>query len=169
MNEAVVKQIQGKAFYAKILGNPGPNYNKDGFEWSLDVSLDKETVKELKALGLGSKIKDANEKHGDLPYITFRRGSVKKAGPKAGEANPPIRTVGEDGKTLWDPNRLIGNGTQVAVKFAVHEVIGGPKKQKFTRADILAIQIRELVPYEKPEQQDFDAVNGSGTPAAANW
>lgn len=147
MSEMIVKQIQGKAFYAKVLKEPFPDYNKTGLEWSVDVTLDKDTLKQVKDFGLTPKVKSANEKHDGLPYITFKRASVKKSGPKAGEKNQPIRVVGPDGKTLWDAETKIGNGSVVNVKFALHTVVGGPKKQEFVRADILSMQVWEHVPY----------------------
>ena len=168
MSDMVVKQLQGKAFYTKVLGTPVPNYNKDGHEWSLDVGLDKDTVKQLKDWGLVSKIKPGNEKHDGLPYITFRRAAVKKSGPKAGEANQPIRVVSPDGKTLWDNEVRIGNGSTVNVKFALHEVVGGPKKQKFVRADILSLQVWEHMPYVPVDDNaEFD-MNDAAVEKVAN-
>lgn len=152
IDDTQIKQVQGRAYFAK-LKTPVPNYNKDGTEWSIEVGLDKDTVKLLKSLGLGKKIKPGNEKHDGLDYISFRRASVKKAGPKAGQSNEPIRIVGPDAKP-WDSNVLIGNGSVVNVKFAVHEVVGGPKKERFVRADILSLQIWEHVPYTPPARDD---------------
>lgn len=145
----VIKQIRGKAFYAKILGSPVPNFNRDGYEWLVDVSLDKKSEALMKSLGLGPKVKAANEKHDNLPYITFRRNATKKM---TGEKNNPIRVVGPDGKTEWDRSTLIGNGSVVNVKFAVHEVTGGPQKKTFIRADILSMQVFEHIPYVAPER-----------------
>ena len=163
-----IKVITGKAYFAKVLGKPVPNYSKDGFEWTVDVALDKDTVKELKSLGLGPKIKEGNEAHDGLSYITFRRAAKKKAGPKAGEDNQPIRVVSPDGKTVWDPQSLIGNGSEIAVKFSINEN-KSPTGKKFVRADILSMQVRKHVKYDRPEQQDFDAVEGAteGTQAEA--
>lgn len=155
MSNMVVKQIQGKAYWAKFK-DPVENFNKDGYEHSVDLAIDEATVKELKSLGLGPKIKDNKEYS---PYITFRRATVKKSGPKAGQPNEPIRLVGPDGKTEWDRNVLIGNGSTLNVKFSVNEVIGGPAKKKFIRQDILSAQVYEYVPYVsvKGDKAEFEA------------
>lgn len=164
MANMVVKQIQGKAYWAKVFGPGVPNYNKDGFEWTIDVALDKSTADELKSLGLGPKIKDNKEYS---PYITFKRATVKKAGPKAGQANEPIRVVSPDGKTLWDANVQIGNGSTVNVKFSLNEVVGGPGKKKFIRADILSMQVWEHKAYEGKADAEFQA-NDAELPKAVN-
>lgn len=159
MTDNNTKTLVGKAYFAKILGNPIPNYNKDGFEWTLDLGLDKEAVSELKSLGLASKIREGNEAHDGIPYITFRRSSTKKAGPKKGEANPPIRVVGPDGQSAWDTDTLIGNGSTIAVRFNVNETVT-PQGKKSRRADVLAVQVRELVAYvPKARAGEFDDVS----------
>ena len=164
MGNIVVKQIEGKAYWAHLT-KPTANFNKDGFEWSVDVAVDEDTVKELKSYGLGPKIKDNKEYS---PYITFRRATVKKAGPKAGEKNEPIRMIGPDGKTPWDTNVLIGNGSVIRVKFSVNENVGGPAKKKYTRADALALQVFDLVPYVAPPKQEFEGNPVAEQPKEAN-
>lgn len=161
-----IKFIKGLAYYAKVLGKPVPNFNKDGFEWAIDVALDKDTVKELKSYGLGPKIKEANEAHDGHPYISFKRVSVKKSGPDAGKENKPIHVVSPDGRTDWPKDALIGNGSEVAVKFTVNEVTS-PQKKKFIRADILSMQVRNHIPYEAPERgPEFEPVEAG---VAENW
>lgn len=151
--DAVVKVVQGKAFWTK-LNHPVPNYNKDGLEWTLDVSLDKEASKELAGYGLGSKIKNKGDERGD--FITFKRASVKRSGPKKGEENKPITVVSPDGKTPWPSAVHIGNGSIVKVKFTLNETTNLRTKEKGMRADPLAIQVYEHSEYTPPERQEFD-------------
>lgn len=165
-NNMTVRQIQGLAYFAK-LSKPVQNYQRDGEEWSIDVALTPDTVKELKALGLDSKIRPQNEKHDNLPYITFRRATVKRAGPNAGQENSPIRVVSPDGKTPWDTSVLIGNGSVVNVKFAVHSNPAPKGKGVNTRADILSIQVWQHKPFVPGERSEFDA-NSEALQQAAN-
>lgn len=152
-SEVVVKVVTGKAYWPK-LNKPVPNYNKDGDEWTVDVALDKAAVKQLKDYGLGSKIKNKGNEQGD--FITFKRATVKRSGPKKGEANQPIRVISQDGKTPWDPHKLIGNGSTVKVKFTLNETTNLRTKEKGMRADPLAIQVFEHVEYVAPERQEFE-------------
>lgn len=165
----VVKQITGKAHWFKVLGAPVPNYSKDGFEWTFDVSLDEATKKELIGYGLASKIKNKGDEKGD--YITFKRASVKRSGPKAGEANDPIRVVSPDGKTPWDKSIKVGNGSTIKVKFSINEVVNKRTKERSMRADPLSIQVFEYVPFVEKERQEFDAnpVAQEVPAPAENW
>lgn len=167
MTNNVIKQIQGTAYWTKLFKEV-PNFNKDGFEWTFDLAVSDDVAKELKALGLGPKIKDNKEYS---PYITFKRATVKKAGPKAGEANKPVSVVGPD-KAPWDTSIHIGNGSTLNVKFSVNEVTGGPAKKRFIRADVLAVQIWEYVAPPKKEQIEDFAVNSDAAPikqAVGEW
>lgn len=158
--------ISGKAFWAR-LAKPVSNYNKDGFEWKLDVSIDEATKKLLKAQGLGDKVKNKGDERGN--FISFKRATVKKNGPEKGKDNKPITTVGPDGKTPWNMDTLLGNGTTVRVKFAINDSKGRDGKPS-RRADIFAVQVLDLVPYEAPERSEFDAVEGAeATVAGKDW
>jgi len=58
VNKTQTFVIRGKAMYAKILGDPIPNYDKSGKEWKMDLQLtDKNSLKELKAAGIGDRAK----------------------------------------------------------------------------------------------------------------
>lgn len=148
------KVITGKAYWFKVLGKPVPNYNKDGFEWVFDVSLDAETLKVLKEQGLGPKIKNKGDDRGD--FIQFKRNSEKRNGPDKGKANDPIRVIGPDGKTVWDNAVKVGNGSTIRVKYVLNDTVDQRTKAKGRRADVLSVQIWELVPYVAPERQEFD-------------
>lgn len=160
-NDVVVKVVTGKAYWPK-LGKPVQNYNKDGEEWTIDVSLDADALKQMKGYGLTSKIKNKGDERGD--FITFKRATVKRNGPKKGEANAPIRVISPDGKTPWDTNKLIGNGSTVRVKFSLNETFNARTKEKGMRADPLAVQVYEHLEYVAPERQEFDSNPQSGLP-----
>lgn len=165
------KVITGKAYWFKALGKPVLNYNKDGFEWVFDTAVDAATLKELKSQGLGPKIKNNEDKgkpdeRGD--YIQFRRASVKRNGPKKGEANKPIRVIGPDGKTEWDDNVKIGNGSTIRVKYVLNETVNQRTGAKGMRADVLSVQVWEHVKYVAPERQEFEGNPEAQAEAAVN-
>jgi len=131
--------IRGKTWFAKILGEPVPNYNKDGKEWTVDVILSKSAVKELKAFKLGSKIKSIDKEDSEFngqPFIRFKQ----KAARADGTPNRPMKVVDITGKD-WDQETLIGNGSDIDVTFDIVDY--GQVKGIYVRV----IRVLKLVPY----------------------
>lgn len=143
--------IQGIAYWAKILGEPGWGYKNQYKEWSIDISLDDKTVKKLMAEGVAKdKIKNKGDDRGN--FLTLKRRELRKDGEPAKR----IPVVGPDGKTPWDQNVLIGNGSRVNVKLILNENDDGT-----VRPSILRLQVVEHVPYGDGE--DFtDYTDGEG-------
>lgn len=129
--------IQGKAKWAKITGAPHDGYEKKFKEWSIDVYVDETVAAKLVAEGLKESLKDK----GNGAFVTFKRKELKKDG----EPNPPIRVVDHHGEA-WSPKVKIGNGSTVNVNFAINEF-----KPKQFNANILSLQVWDLVPYEGGE------------------
>lgn len=141
--------IRGKAHYAKILGDPIPNFAKDGKEWKIDLELtSKNTIKELKDLGLGDRIRQKEKYLDGSPYISFKQAEFKKDGVTR---NKVISVVDRNGKP-WDENTLIGNGSTVDVKFVIIEYPAYGKTGVYIRG----VRVLDLVPYERPL---FDALD----------
>lgn len=133
--------IRGKVYYAKILGNPVPNYNKDGREWKMDLELPNQaTVKELKGLGVGDRIKQKEEYLDGAPHITLKQAELRADG----SPNRPPAVVEADGRTPWDQNKLIGNESVCDVKIAVMDHGPGKKAGMYIRG----VRVLKLVPYE---------------------
>lgn len=128
--------IQGKAKWAKVVGEPVWGYENKFKEWSIDVYVDEETENKLKAEGLGPKLKDK----GNGVYITFKRKELKTDG----SPNQPIRIVDHRGNA-WNGQK-IGNGSTVNVNFALNEF-----KPKQFSANILSLQVWDLVKYDGGE------------------
>jgi hypothetical protein len=161
--------IQGKAKWAKIMGAPSWGYENKFKEWSVDVYLDDETVAKLKAEGLGKKLKDK----GNGTYITFKRKEIGidrvTGDPKN---NDPIRVVDHRGTVLQNgqpdnPDYVkgtlkIGNGSTVNVSFIINEYGKGEKA-----ANILSLQVWDLVPYESNEFPTREDDTGGKT--AEDW
>lgn len=138
--------LRGKASFAKILGKPVPNYSKDGFEWKMDLVLTDAGAKELKPLGIADRVKRKDTYLEGTPHISFKQPELRKDGTK----NDPIKVQDIIGKP-WDQNKLIGNGSDVEVKFAVVDNGVGKKHGVYIRS----VRILKLVPYER---QEFDDV-----------
>lgn len=135
--------IQGVAKWTKITGEPGWGYQNKFKEWSIDVYVDATTASKLKAEGLGKKLKDK----GNGIYITFKRKELKQDG----SPNQPIRIVDHHGAVLQDKDTAykgpkIGNGSTVNVNFIINDFSETEKN-----ANILSLQIWDLVPYEGGE------------------
>jgi hypothetical protein len=150
--------IKGIAKWAKVIGEPSWGYENKFREWSIDVYIDEDTVKKLKAEGLSEKIKDK----GNGPYISFKRKELKKDGTP----NQPIRVVDHHGEA-WD-KRKIGNGSTVNVNFVINEYKPGQNN-----ANILSMQVWDYVSYEGgefPVREDNDDVQSlADDPESSSW
>lgn len=114
-------EFRGKLQYAKVLGEPVLNYNKDGQEWKFDfVPLDqKGAEKELKAVGVADRLRsledsEGNPRYDGQKYMTFKQAATRKDGTP----NQPIRVV-DALDAAWPEDALLGNDTIADVKFVV--------------------------------------------------
>lgn len=146
-NDTQTVVIRGKASYAKILGDPVLNYAKDGKEWKLDLIIDKDTVKEFKALGIGDRVKTKDTYADGRPHVTFKQAEFKRSGDR----NDPI-PVKDILQKDWDQSKLIGNESDLEVKFVVKDHGPGKKKGVYIRG----IRVLKLVPFERKEFDDID-------------
>lgn len=123
----------------KVLGDPVPNYNRDGNEWTMDFTPDAEGKKLLKELKIADKIKNKGDERGDFIQLKQKETQAN------GKANFPI-TVVDARNRPWDPNVKIGNGSTVEVKFKVVPYPGKP-----TGVYPQAVRVLELIPYVRQE------------------
>ncbi len=140
--------IRGKAYWAKILGDAVPGYDPAKTEWSIDVSLDDKAMELIEQLDLTHKVRNRDDDRGN--FITFKRPGVKQDG----EPSKPI-TVVDKYKRAWDPDVMIGNGSDVFVQFNVNE--GEYRGKPWKKPGILKLMVVDLVEYEggKDELPDF--------------
>lgn len=139
--------INGTALWAKVIGQPRDNiFDPSNRTWTIDLVVNKDTIKKLKSEGLGWRLKKLEQAVGDVPegsdFVKFKRNEFyieRKTGDK--KRNQPIEVIDAYGKP-WDGVTLIGNGSEVNVRFRTYE---GFKKQ--TQAMIDAIQVVKLVPF----------------------
>ena len=156
--EVIVHTVRGKSSFARVLHDQLMiNYAKDGKEWKLDVEITEDTVKELKKLRCGHKVRRAEEKEmpdgtikppylGGRPYLSFKRAELSQKGEK----NQPITIVDVMGNP-WDQSKEIGNESVIDVKFAIADTPQG-KKATYIRG----IRVLDLVPYERKAFADLD-------------
>jgi hypothetical protein len=111
--------VTGKIYWAKVLGNPVPNYNRDGNEWTFDFLPDKQSLALFEQLGIDNKMKDKGDARGK--FFPFKQKELQANG----KANFPI-TVVDARDRPWDPKIVdgkvtnpIGNESVVEVKFKV--------------------------------------------------
>lgn len=140
-NKNATLVLRGTTMYAKVLGDPILNYNKDGKEWKLDlVPMDPKAVKqELKAYGIADRLRTKDGYADNKPFMSFKQKEFKTNG----EENKPIEVVDILGKP-WPQDKLIGNGSVIDIKFAVVDYGPGKKHGVYPRK----IRVLELVPYE---------------------
>lgn len=149
--------FRGTLQYARVLGNPVLNYNKDGQEWKFDfVPNDpKGAFKELKATG-ANKVEDrlrslkdseGNPRYEGAEYMSFKQAAERRDGTP----NTPIRVEDVYGNN-WPEDVLLGNGTVADVKFVV--IDNGPGK--FPGVYPRSIRVLELVQYQSKEFEPID-------------
>jgi hypothetical protein len=120
------------------------NYSKDGREWKMDLEItDKNTLKELKTLGISDRVKNKETYLNGAPHLTFKQAEFRKDGVTP---NKPIQVEDAAGQP-WPQNKLIGNGSVVDVKFVVMDYGVGKKKGVYIRS----VRVLEHVPYEVSE------------------
>lgn len=146
MSKNVTVTLRGRLMYAKVLGDPVLNYEKDGKEWKFDLIPNnvKAVGKELAGYGIGDRLRSKKTKAGDPihdgeEFMSFRQ----KEFTSTGKSNDPIEVVDILGKP-WNDNTLIGNGSVADVRFAVVDYGPGKKQGVYPRK----IRILEHIPYE---------------------
>ena len=137
--ENSIKFVSGKAYWASVCA-PNTTFEPS---WCIDVTLDEKTKVELESIGLN--IHNKGDERGD--FIKIKRKVMKRDGT---EREAP--TVVDSKRNPWD-NSLIGNGSDVNVKFKVYEY--EYNKKHGVSADLIAVQVVNLIPYG----EDFDNVD----------
>jgi hypothetical protein len=146
MSTRKVEYLSGTLHWAKVLGEPVPDYDKTGREWTVNLEPSQEATDIL----TGHKLQDRIKTKKDLTSISLKM----KEHRKDGTPNDGIRVYNAD-NTPWDQSNLIGNGSKAIVKVTIADY--GPTKKKGIYPE--AIKVTEHVSYVK---SDFPAENGMG-------
>tara|TARA_R100001510_G_scaffold38753_1_gene35126 strand:+ start:484 stop:969 length:486 start_codon:yes stop_codon:yes gene_type:complete len=136
--------IQGKAYWASLI-NPNTTFDSDG-TWSIDVSLDEKNKKIAEADGL--TIKNKNDDRGD--FVSIKR-NVRR---KNGDYNKSPTLMDSQKRAMKDT--LIGNGSEVSVLYSTYN--WEYKGRSGTNADLRAVQVTNLIPYQNDMEDAFDVV-----------
>lgn len=128
--------LTGKGYWMKVIG-PARENNFGESKWEFDVVITPETKKELLKLGW-PKTKIKSDPRGD--FVQFDRPGIKRDG----EASKPFSVLDQYGEP-WDGKTLIGNGSDIQVKYTLNE--RDYKGKKFLKPGALEICVTELVPY----------------------
>ena len=136
--------IQGKAYWASVM-RPNTTFDSDGV-WTVDVSLDAKNKK----IAEGDKltIKNKGDDRGD--YVTVKR-NVRR---KDGSFNKAPQVMDSQKRVMKET--LIGNGSEVSVLYTTYD--WEFKGRSGTNADLRAIQVKNLVPYQNDTEDAFDVV-----------
>lgn len=152
--------ISGKLSWAKVLGDPVPNYNKDAREWTFELEPDEKGLQVMIKQGLTDRIKGQGYNIGTkgqhkerTPFIQLKKTELNKEG----KPNTPIRIYDEDDET-WDSNTLIGNGSSADVKLDIRDYGIGKKKGIYP----VAIRVTDLVEYQSSEFGGMDKEEDEG-------
>lgn len=156
-NKPIALVFRGTLQYARVLGDPVLNYNKDGQEWKFDfipndqVGAEKELAA-TKAAKVTDRLRSLADSEGNPRYEGQKYMSFKQAAERRdGTPNIPIRVEDVNGNK-WPEDVLLGNGTVADVKFVV--IDNGPGK--FPGVYPRSIRVLELVPYQSKEFEPID-------------
>lgn len=137
---ANIHYLTGIGNWMKVLGDPVPNYARDGNEWTLDFTPNKEALEALAALKLNNKLKNKDDMRGQFLALKQKEFTAK------GKKNDPI-TVVDARNRPWDQSVKIGNGSLIEVKLDVVDY----GKAMPTGLYVRAIRVLDLVPFVRQE------------------
>lgn len=137
--------VSGKVYWAKILGDPRPNYEGTAREWTYEFEPDN--IDFLKQHKLLDRLKNKNATGGRGDYLNLKKPEFDKDG----NPNKHIRVYDAD-NTDWGTDRLLGNGTAVDAKLRIVDWGPGKKKSIYT----IALRVTDLVPYISNEFGGMD-------------
>lgn len=132
--------LKGTAHWAKIVGKPQKGYTPGEYEWSVDISVDAATSKQLQELGAGSYIKNKGDDRGD--FVSFKRKSIRRDGEEA----KPYEIVDHHGEP-WG-NKLIGNGSTLNVVYTLNEIPAVGTAKARMKPSAIKFQVWDHVAYE---------------------
>lgn len=176
---AIESSPRGEALWAKVLGEP-QGYDNDPKAWTVSLLLDPadpETIAFVEKLeaafeelhGKGAKVAThgwpfaeetvKDEKGRAVPTgklkVNFKR---KELWPSGDPMAPPV--VMDSKKNSWPQGQLIGNGSKIKVAYSTFPWTGRSGGGKGMSLDLHAVQVLELVSYEKGDVDPFVEEDG---------
>lgn len=141
MTKSKTHYVRGKAFWARVFGEPRLNELYGHREHTIEVVLDADGIAKFKELKLADRLKDSKQIKGK--YYQFKQKEFQSDGVTK---NQPIKVV-DANNNPWPDKKYIGNESVVDIKFN-HVPANGPKK---AGVYIKAIRVLEHVPFEVQE------------------
>lgn len=135
--------VAGKAYWAKLDQAQNP-FDETKPRWSLDVSLDANGVKAMKAEGL--TIKDKQDDRGK--FMTLYKDQFLRNGTEL----PKPRLMDSQKNDI--SGTIVGNGSDVRVSFTIREWKMNNKEGK--RPVLKDVQVLNLVEYSPPDEFDVE-------------
>ena len=135
--------VAGKAYWAKLDQAQNP-FDESKPRWSLDVSLDANGVKAMKAEGL--TIKDKQDDRGK--FMTLYKDQFLRNGTEL----PKPRLMDSQKNDI--SGTIVGNGSDVRVSFTIREWKMNNKEGK--RPVLKDVQVLKLVEYSPPDEFDVE-------------
>lgn len=146
--------LSGKVYWAKITGEPRPNYEGTAREWTMEFEPNEAGAKVIEQHKLADRFKT---KEGRGKYLVLR----KKEFSQDGNPNTPIRIYDEDNND-WDKSKLIGNASDADVKVDIRDYGVGKKKGIYP----VALRVTGLIEYQSADE--FSAMDkGDGNEVKA--
>lgn len=125
--------------------------------YTIQQILTKEEMEKLKKTGSQKKPKQGRLMDGEIVVQFERKHEVyNKNGDLIEKAGGPPKVLGPTGKR-WDPDvdGLIGNGSIAQVTNLVSSFKGADGKT-IARTTLTKVRIIDLVPYDKPDEEDME-------------
>ena len=135
--------VAGKAYWAKLDQAQNP-FDESKPRWSLDVCLDANGVKAMKAEGL--TIKDKQDDRGK--FMTLYKDQFLRNGTEL----PKPRLMDSQKNDI--SGTIVGNGSDVRVSFTIREWKMNNKEGK--RPVLKDVQVLNLVEYSPPDEFDVE-------------
>ena len=127
--------LTGEVYWARVL-----KPDAEGV-YSLEMTATEEIIEMAERLGL----KVYTSKDGSRRFIKMKRNAVSKEGN-------PVKAPRIVDAQLQPQTKLIGNGSTVNAEFFVYDWVNPKTKQKGRGAYLVALQVKNLVPYEAAER-----------------
>lgn len=150
--------IKGKAQWAKIF-KPVPAYGGATNEYTMDLMVDDDAKEQLREADLGHKIKSGKY---EMDYIRFK---IPEFTSKGDALSPP--TVKDRYGRAWDEDIMIGNGSEVHVRFDIRSGTMGGKA--FTKPDLREVMVWDLVEVASRETFEYDTSSPLAEPSKEVW
>jgi len=155
--------IESTIWWAKVL-KAVPNYNKDGEEFTVDVTVTPAIREQLREAGIEHKIQPAVNSRGrahvsEGEYINI---TIPTMGGKTALRPPQVKDrFGND----WPKDALIGNGSTAEIMF---EVRSGVLRNgdAWAKPSLRAVKILDHVPVEPKEDFTYDVAPADVTQEA---